>query len=81
MDAKLKFAATAVLVAMALTAPERGSAAAASPCKGLDQTTCQGNKICSWVRAHKTAKGRDVSAFCRKKPEKKETKAQTAPKS
>jgi hypothetical protein len=78
MDAKLKFAAAA-LVAMALTAP--ASAATPSPCKGLDQTTCQGNKICSWVRAHKTSKGRDVSAFCRKKPEKKETKVQTAPKS
>jgi hypothetical protein len=79
MDAKLKFAAA--LVAMALIAPEHVSAAAVSPCKGLDQTTCQGNKICSWVRAHKTSKGRDVSAFCRKKPEKKETKAETAPKS
>jgi hypothetical protein len=78
MDAKLKLAAAA-LVAMAFTAP--ASAATPSPCKGLDQTTCQGNKICSWVRAHKTSKGRDVSAFCRKKPEKKETKVQTAPKS
>ncbi len=81
MDAKLEFAAAAALAAMALIAPEQVGAATPSPCKGLDQTTCQGNKICSWVRAHKTAKGRDVSAFCRKRPEKKETKVQTAPKS
>ena len=80
MDVKVKRAAMAALVAMALMAPERVSAAA-SACKGLDQTTCQGSKICSWVKGHKTTKGRDVSAFCRKKPEKKETKAETAPKS
>jgi hypothetical protein len=43
----------------------------ASECKGLEQNACSGNQRCSWVKPYKTTKGRDVAAFCRKKPERK----------
>lgn len=58
------------------------SRAADSPCKGLAQDNCS-TQGCSWVKSYKTAKGRDVSAFCRKKPERKSTttSAAVAPKS
>ncbi len=45
--------------------------AASSECKGLEKTACDGNKRCSWVNSYKTSKGKDVAAFCRKKPERK----------
>ena len=41
---------------------------AASECKGLEKQPCESKESCSWVRAYKTSKGREVSAFCRKKP-------------
>jgi hypothetical protein len=56
------------------------SRAAESPCKGLGQEPCQ-TQGCSWVKSYKTSKGKDVSAFCRKKPERKATTAAAAPKS
>jgi hypothetical protein len=46
--------------------------ASVSECKGLDQTSCAGKERCSWVKSFKTKKGREVSAFCRKKPERKQ---------
>lgn len=57
-----------------------GSQAAESPCKRLAQEPCQA-KGCSWVKSYKTTKGKDVAAFCRKKPERKSTSAAVAPKS
>ena len=55
--------------------------AAEVTCKGLDQAACQANGACSWVKAHKAASGKEIAAFCRKKPEKKAEKkpAATAP--
>ena len=77
----VRLIAILALVAMALTAP-KGAWAEESACKGLDQPSCEGHDSCAWVKAYKTAKGRDVSAFCRKKPErKKSSEAAIAPKS
>jgi hypothetical protein len=56
------------------------SRAGDSPCKGLVQEPCQ-TQGCSWVKSYKTSKGKDVAAFCRKKPERKATTAAAAPKS
>lgn len=56
------------------------SRAAESLCKGLGQEPCQ-TQGCSWVKSYKTSKGKDVAAFCRKKPERKATSAAAAPKS
>jgi hypothetical protein len=50
-------------------------AAETSNCKGVDQSACQANDTCSWVRAYKTKSGKQVSAFCRKKPGKKSSSA------
>lgn len=67
------------LVPLVFLAP--GAARAQTECKGLEQPACATNEGCSWVKAYKTSKGKDVSAFCRKKPErKKATEAASAPK-
>ncbi len=73
---------TVALVMAGIALPIPGSAfAAASECKGLDKSGCDGQSGCSWVKSYKTAKGKQVSAFCRKKPErKKSTQAAVAPK-
>jgi hypothetical protein len=58
-----------------------GAQAAPSICKGLEKSACEINGSCSWVRSYKTSKGKQVSAFCRKKPErKKSTEAAPPPK-
>ncbi len=44
---------------------------AASPCKGLAEAACGANAGCSWIKATKTKKGKDVKAYCRLKPAKK----------
>ena len=44
---------------------------AASPCKGLAEAACGANTGCSWIKATKTKKGKDVKAYCRLKPAKK----------
>lgn len=44
---------------------------AASPCKGLTEAVCGANAGCSWIKATKTKKGKDVKAYCRLKPAKK----------
>lgn len=69
----VRLTAIVAFVAMALFGPV-SARAADSACKGLEQTRCE-SQGCSWVKSYKTAKGRDVSAFCRKKPEKKNTSA------
>ena len=56
------------------------SQAADSPCKRLAQEPCQAQG-CSWVKSYKTTKGKEVAAFCRKKPERKATSAAVTPKS
>lgn len=72
-------AAVATLVA-ALTVGTDVSADS-SPCKGLAEDACRSQDRCSWVKPYKTTKGRDVSAFCRKKPERnKSSSAPAAPK-
>ncbi len=48
--------------------------------QGFGKAGLRDNGGCSWVKSYKTAKGREVSAFCRKKPErKKSTQAIAAP--
>ncbi len=55
------------------------SRAAESECKGLEQAACENKGSCSWVRSYKTSNGTEVSAFCRRKPErKKSSEAATA---
>jgi hypothetical protein len=74
MHRTMKMAAAAVMIAAALgaTSGKAGAAAAtASPCKGLDQTSCKANTSCSWVKAHKIKTGKEIAAFCRRKPERK----------
>jgi len=56
------------------------SQAAESACKGLGQEPCQAQG-CSWVKSHKRTNGKEIAAFCRKKPERKTTSAAVAPKS
>ena len=56
------------------------SHAADSACKRLAQEPCQAQG-CSWVKSYKTTKGKEVAAFCRKKPERKATSAAAIPKS
>jgi len=41
--------------------------AAESACKGLANNACSGNSACSWVKAYKTKKGKEIAGFCRKK--------------
>lgn len=49
-------------------------------CKGQDQARCVSLSNCSWVKSYKTVRGTEVSAFCRKKPErKKSTEAPSPP--
>jgi hypothetical protein len=76
-----RITAAAVLLGVVSLAPLEVSAAGTSPCKGLEETKCGEAKVCYWIKAHKTAKGKDIAAYCRKKPEKKATQAEPAPKS
>lgn len=41
------------------------AAAKPSPCKGLDEPTCGGNKLCSWVLPTPDASGKAGAAKCR----------------
>jgi hypothetical protein len=69
--------AALVFGGVALTASAK-SQAADSSCKRLAQEPCQAQG-CSWVKSYKTAKGKEVAAFCRKKPERKATNAAVPP--
>jgi hypothetical protein len=77
------FQSTKVLVAAlvfgGISVASVQSKAADSPCKRLAQEPCQAQG-CSWVKSYKTTKGKDIAAFCRKKPERKSTSAAVAPK-
>lgn len=42
-----------------------GNAAAASVCKGLDNSACDANASCRWVDAYQRKDNRKVNAFCR----------------
>lgn len=44
-----------------------GPAAAASACKGLDNSTCNANAACGWVDGYERKDGRSVKSFCRTK--------------
>ena len=47
--------------------------AAETACKGLATDACSGNTGCSWVKPHKTKKGKDIAGFCRKKASRQPT--------
>ena len=78
MYQSLKFLAAALVFGGMVSAASVKSQAAESPCKRLAQEPCQAQG-CSWVKSYKTAKGKEVAAFCRKKPERKATTAAAAP--
>lgn len=80
MYQSLKVLAAALVFGGVVSAAGVKSQAADSPCKGLGQEPCQAQG-CSWVKSYKTTKGKEVAAFCRKKPERKATSAAAAPKS
>ena len=54
---------------------DKKTAAAPSPCKGLDETTCKANTACSWHKEGKSKTGAVTKAHCQKKstPKKKTT--------
>ena len=41
------------------------SATAASPCKGLSESTCLSDDSCRWIAGYVRKDGREVSAHCR----------------
>jgi hypothetical protein len=80
MCQSLKVLAATLIFGGLISVAGAESQAAESPCKGLGQEPCQAQG-CSWVKSYKTTKGKDIAAFCRKKPERKATSAAAAPKS
>ena len=62
-------------------APDKKTAAAPSPCKGLDETACKANTVCSWHKEGKSKTGAVIKAHCQKKstPKKKTTTPTTPP--
>lgn len=44
-----------------------GPAAAASACKGLENSACNSNASCGWVDSYQRKDGRTVKSFCRTK--------------
>lgn len=40
-------------------------AGAASPCKGLDESSCKQNQSCNWISGYSTKNGNAVPAYCR----------------
>lgn len=54
--------------AAATTAPAPKKVAAVSPCKGLDEKSCSGNKICSWIvpKDPNDKTGKVQAPYCRK---------------
>jgi hypothetical protein len=46
-------AAAALLFSTGAIAQEKKPAAAASPCKGIDETACKGNTACQWIAPKK----------------------------
>jgi len=80
MYQSLKVLAAALVFGGVVAAAGVKNQAADSPCKRLAQEPCQAQG-CSWVKSYKTTKGKEVAAFCRKKPERKTTSAAAAPKS
>jgi hypothetical protein len=76
-------AATPSGAAAPATSDKPKAVAKVSPCKGLDENTCGGNKLCSWVAPAPDAAGKVASARCRslaalKKEAKKTAKAGTS---
>ena len=80
MYQSMKVFAAALVFGGMMSVPAVTSQAAESACKGLGQEPCQAQG-CSWVKSYKTTKGKEVAAFCRKKPERKATNTAVAPKS
>ncbi|MBL4673680.1 MAG: hypothetical protein JKX81_15590 [Arenicella sp.] len=44
-----------------------GPAAAASACKGLENSACSNKSSCGWVEGYQRKDGRSVKSFCRTK--------------
>ena len=53
------------------------TAAAPSPCKGLDEAACGADTACSWHKEGKSKKGTVTKAHCQKKSTPKKKKAAT----
>lgn len=56
---------------------EKKTAAAPSPCKGLDETTCKANSECTWYKEAKLKDGKTRKAHCQKKPSPPKAKKKT----
>ena len=80
MYQRMKILTAALVFGAVVSGAGFESQAADSPCKSLGQEPCQAQG-CSWVKSYKTTKGKEVAAFCRKKPERKATSAAALPKS
>ena len=65
----------------ATPAPDKKATATPSPCKGLDETACKANTLCSWHKEGKSKTGAVTKAHCQKKstPKKKTTTPTTPP--
>lgn len=66
------------LIALSLTGSllVASPAAAASACKGLDNSACTDNTSCGWVEGYQRKDGRSVKSFCRIKSASKKPTAQ-----
>ncbi len=65
--ADAKPATTTTTTAPATKTAETKTAAAPSPCKGLDETACRANSVCTWFKETKLKSGKTRKAHCRKK--------------
>jgi hypothetical protein len=71
-----KPAATTTTTTPAATTDKK-TATTPSPCKGLDETTCKANTLCSWYKEAKLKDGKTRKAHCQKKPSPAKKKATT----
>jgi hypothetical protein len=55
-----------------------GPVAAASACKGLDNSACSSASSCGWVEGYQRKDGRSVKSFCRTKSVAKTSSAKKA---
>jgi hypothetical protein len=64
----LVFSVVAAAPVAAQKAPAKKTAKTTSPCKGLSESSCKGNKVCGWIVPKKKVdkRGRKLKPYCRK---------------
>ena len=60
------------------TPKDTKTAGTPSPCKGLDETACKANSVCTWYKEAKLKDGKTRKAHCQKKPTPAKKKAAPA---